>query len=90
MGVTLVGFIFVNIFINKKIETIVNTHNNEAVDKIKKIVGHKRFDELMDETRAHYDDFFGIVEDDNTEVLSGESLEENVVEEVETKEETEE
>ena len=24
----------------------------------------KHFEELMDETRAHYDDFFGIVEED--------------------------
>ena len=64
MGVTLVGFIISNMLINKKIDGIVNKHNSEAVEKIKNIVGHKHFEELMDETRAHYDDFFGIVEED--------------------------
>lgn len=63
MGATLVGFIIANMLINKKIDGIVNTHNSEAVEKIKNIVGHKHFEELMEETRAHYDDFFGIVED---------------------------
>ena len=63
MGATLVGFIISNMLINKKIDGIVNTHNSEAVEKIKNIVGHKHFEELMEETRAHYDDFFGIVED---------------------------
>lgn len=77
MGVTLVGFIIANMFINKKVDGIINKHNSEAVEKIKNIVGHKHFEELMDETRAHYDDFFGIVED-----------EEPVLEEIEPTEET--
>ena len=60
-------------FINKKIDGVVNKHNSEAVEKIKNIVGHKHFEELMDETRAHYDDFFGIVEDEEpTEEVSAE------------------
>jgi hypothetical protein len=67
MGGALIGFIIVNVVINKKIDSIVNKHNSEAVEKIKNIVGHKHFDELMDETRAHYDDFFGIVEEEATE-----------------------
>ena len=81
MGATLVGFIIANVFINRKVDTIVNKHNSEAVEKIKNIVGHKHFDELMDETRAHYDDFFGIVEDENVEETN------EVVEEVEEKQE---
>ena len=60
MGVVLVGFLFANVFLNKKLDSIVNKHNSEAVEKIKNIVGHKHFDELMEATRAHYDEFFGI------------------------------
>ena len=64
MGVTLVGFIVANVFVNKKVEKAVNTHNNTAVEKIKNIIGHKRFDELMDEQQKHYDDFFGITNEE--------------------------
>lgn len=63
MFATLIGFIIVNTVINKKVDTIVNKHNSIAVEKIKNIVGHDRFEELLDETRAHYDDFFGIEEE---------------------------
>ena len=67
--------------LDEKIDGIINQHNSEAVEKIKNIVGHKHFEELMDETRAHYDDFFGIVEEEN-------NVEENdVVEQETTKEE---
>lgn len=77
MGATLVGFIIANMLINKKIDSIINKHNAEAVEKIKNIVGHKHFEELMDETRAHYDDFFGIVEEEEVteEVPAGENHE---------------
>lgn len=60
MGVALVSFIIVNVVVNKKIDAIVSKHNSEAVEKIKNIVGHKHFDELMNEQQAHYDEFFGI------------------------------
>lgn len=76
MGVTLVGFIICNMVINKKIDGIINKHNSEAVEKIKNIVGHKHFEELMDETRAHYDDFFGIVEETEETVIDAENNEE--------------
>lgn len=76
MGGALIGFIIVNVVINKKIDSVVNKHNSEAVEKIKNIVGHKHFDELMDETRAHYDDFFGIVEEENVEVVEEEKKDE--------------
>ena len=74
MTVTLIGFIVANVFVNKKVEKILNKHNSEAVEKIKNIVGHKRFDELMDEQQAHYDDFFGITNEETTE---DEAVEEN-------------
>ena len=75
MGGTLFGFIIVNMVINRKIDGIVNKHNSESVEKIKNIVGHKHFDELMDETRAHYDDFFGITEEDVVEEIQEEKEE---------------
>ena len=67
MTVTLIGFIVANVFVNKKVEKILNKHNSEAVEKIKNIIGHKRFDELMDEQQAHYDDFFGITNEEPSE-----------------------
>lgn len=77
MGVTLVGFIVCNVIVNKKVEAVVNKENSEAVGKIKNIIGHKRFDELMDEQQAHYDEFFGINnEEENAEVVE-EPVEEN-------------
>ena len=74
MGAVLVTFIVVNVIVNKKVDNIVNTHNATAVEKIKNIIGHKRFDELMDEQQAHYDDFFGI---NNEEEVAEEVTEEN-------------
>lgn len=72
MAVSLVGFIVANVFVNKKVETVINKHNSEAVEKIKNIIGHKRFDELMDEQQAHYDDFFGINNEETVEEVSEE------------------
>lgn len=83
MGVTLVGFIVVNTVINKKVDAIINKHNSIAVEKIKNIVGHDRFEQLLDETRAHYDDFFGIEEEPETqteEVVDCEKTGEEVTE----------
>jgi hypothetical protein len=60
MGVLMVAFIIVNVIVNKKVDGYVNTHNSEAITKIKNIIGHKRFEELLDEQQAHYDEFFGI------------------------------
>ena len=84
MGVSLVGFIIVNTIVNKKVEKIVNDNNNIALEKIKNIIGHKRFEELLDEQQAHYDDFFHINDEvnetENVEVVSEEPTEE-VVEE---------
>lgn len=76
MGALLIGFIIVNVFVNKKIDKAVNTHNNEAIKRIKHIIGHKRFDELMEEQQAHYDEFFGINRDEEVEGLSEEVPEE--------------
>lgn len=85
MGAVLVAFIIVNVIVNKKIEGYVNKHNDEAIDKIKKIIGGKRFEELLNEQQAHYDEFFQIpAEDENTEVV------EEVTEEVVSEESTEE
>ena len=64
MGILMVAFIIVNFFVNKKVDGIVNKHNSEAINKIKHIIGHKRFEELMDEQQAHYDEFFGINNDE--------------------------
>ena len=57
---SLLAFVFVNIFVNKKIDKIINENNNIAVEKIKNIIGHKRFEELLDEQQAHYDEFFHV------------------------------
>ena len=81
MGVALVGFIVVNVIVNKKIDGIVNKHNSEALEKIKNIIGHNRFEELLNEQQAHYDEFFGI----NDEEVVEEATEE-VVEEVKNEE----
>lgn len=87
MGVVLVAFIIVNVIVNKKIDGYVNKHNDEAVDKIKKIIGAKRFEELLNEQQAHYDEFFQIppdeevVEETNNEVVE-ETNNEEVTEEV--------
>ena len=67
MGTALVTFIVVNVVVNKKIDKIVSTNNTEAVEKIKNIVGHKRFEELLNEQQAHYDEFFGINEEEVVE-----------------------
>ena len=74
MGATLIGFIVVNTVINRKVDSIINKHNSIAVEKIKNIVGHDHFEELLDETRAHYDDFFGI--NDEVEEVTEETVEE--------------
>ena len=63
MGVCLLGFIVVNVLVNKKVEKIVNENNSIAVEKIKNIIGHKRFEELLDEQQAHYDEFFHVNEE---------------------------
>lgn len=73
-SVLFVAFIIVNFLVNKKIDKIINEHNSEAVAKIKNIIGHKRFEELMDEQQAHYDEFFGI--NDEEEVVEENPTEE--------------
>ena len=76
MAVSLVAFIIVNVLVNKKIEKIINDNNSIAVEKIKNIIGHKRFEELLDEQQAHYDEFFHVNEDaTETEVIEGSSEE---------------
>lgn len=81
MAVTLVSFIVVNVFVNKKIDSIVNKNNSEAIEKIKNIIGHKRFDELLNEQQAHYDDFFGINNEEENETVVEEAVEETSSEE---------
>lgn len=76
IGAVLVAFIVVNVVVNKKIDKAVNKYNSEAVDRIKKIIGHKRFDELMDIQQAHYDEFFGINQEEENEVVENPSNEE--------------
>ena len=66
MAVLLLAFIVVNVFVNRKIDSAVNKFNSEAVEKIKNIVGHKHFDELVDIQQAHYDEFFGITHEEET------------------------
>ena len=81
MAVTLVSFIVVNVFVNKKIDSIVNKNNSEAIEKIKNIIGHKRFEELLNEQQAHYDDFFGINNEEENETVVEEAVEETSSEE---------
>ena len=82
MGVSLVGFIVVNVLVNKKVEKIINENNSIAIEKIKNIIGHKRFEELLDEQQKHYDDFFHVNEEvpaeETEDVTALESLEEVV------------
>lgn len=85
MAVCFLGFIAVNIFVNKKIEKIVNDNNSIAVEKIKNIIGHKRFEELLDEQQAHYDEFFHV----NDEPVVEEAPAEEVVAEIEENTSTE-
>ena len=66
MAVLLLAFIIVNVFVNRKIDSAINKFNSEAVEKIKNIVGHKHFDELVDIQQAHYDEFFGITHEEET------------------------
>lgn len=60
MGGSFLAFVIANILVNKKIDKIINENNNIAVEKIKNIIGHKRFEELLDEQQAHYDEFFHV------------------------------
>jgi hypothetical protein len=83
MVAVLVAFIVVNVIVNKKIDGYVNKHNDEAIDKIKKIIGGKRFEELLNEQQAHYDEFFQIpAEEESTEDAALEVNEEVVSEEI--------
>ncbi len=78
MAITLVGFIIVNVVVNKKVDSIVNKHNDEAIGKIKNIIGHKRFEDLLNEQQAHYDEFFGINDEEEVPAdLTEEVVEEN-------------
>lgn len=83
MGVSLVAFIIVNVIVNKKVESIVNTNHVALIEKIKNIVGHERFEELLDIQQSHYDDFFHVNEEVVDEV-QGELVEpvENSTEDV--------
>lgn len=74
MAAVLVVFIVGNVFINKKIDKLINSSNNIAVEKIKGIIGHKRFDELMEAQRVYYDKFFGIEEEPAEEDKTPESI----------------
>ena len=76
IGAVLIAFIVVNVIVNKKIDKAVNKHNNEAINRIKHIIGHKRFDELMEVQQAHYDEFFGIDHEEEVEEVQEESVEE--------------
>ena len=77
MGVALVAFIVVNVIVNKKIDSIVSKNNSEAIEKIKNIIGHNRFEELLNDQQAHYDEFFGINnEEESTEEVVEEQVEE--------------
>ena len=91
MGVSLVGFIIINVFVNKKVEKIINDNNNIAVEKIKNIIGHDRFDELLEEQQKHYDDFFNINQETETPeevaVLGSEEVVEEKTEENSSSEE---
>ena len=80
MGVSLVGFIIVNVVVNKKVEKIVNDNNSIAVEKIKNIIGHKRFEELLDEQQKHYDDFFHVNDDAPVEEVEAIESSEEVLE----------
>ena len=76
MAVVLIVFVISNVIINRKIDNIIQTSNANAVEKIKNIVGHKHFDELMEAQRVYYDKFFGIEEDETEETPTEEVSEE--------------
>ena len=89
IGVVMVGFIAVNVLTNRKIDKIINTANDKAVEDIKMVVGHDRFDFLMKDQQTYYDEFFHIEPEEEApqeENQEGESLEapqEEVQQEVE-------
>ncbi len=65
--------------VNKKLGLL----NAEAVAEIKKHMGEKRFERLLDDQRSYMDEYFKYDEEDNTEVV------EEVNEEVASEEKTE-
>ena len=67
IGAILVGFIVCNVLTNKKIDKVIRTANEKAIDDIKHVVGEKHFDELMDAQQAYYDEFFHIEDDEQEE-----------------------
>lgn len=82
----LIVFLIMNMIINKKIDNMINTLNVEAVDKIKKIIGAKKFESLLDAQRSYIDEFFGYTDEDFEDdlVVEGEvETEDDVVESVE-------
>lgn len=60
----LVVFLIMNMIINKKIDNMINALNIEAVDKIKSIIGAKKFESLLDSQRSYIDEFFGYTDAD--------------------------
>jgi len=91
MGAILVVFIAGNVIVNKKIDNLINGENKKAVDAIKGIVGHERFDEIMDNQRAYYDKLYAVPDDtqvENKEEVK-EEAEENKIEEVKEEKENE-
>lgn len=83
MGALLVAFVICNTVINRKIDGIISKHNDIAVNKIKNIVGHKRFEELQHAQQTHYDEFFNIPEEERVKPEEESEVEEVV--EVENK-----
>ena len=75
MGVVIVGFFAVTFIANKKLDNLVTVENNAALEDIKNIVGHKHFDELMDEQQKYYDKFFGLDQQEENKEEEVESLE---------------
>lgn len=75
LAATFIVFVIGNIFVNKKVNNIVNTHNSQSVEKIKNIVGHKHFEELLEAQRTYYEKFFHYDEPVEEEALEEEPAE---------------
>lgn len=55
-----IGYIISTMVVRKRVDSAINRHNQEAIEKIKNIVGHEKFQSLLEKQRTYYDQFFNI------------------------------
>ncbi len=76
-------FILIIFFVRHRVNKKVSEANKESVDKIKNILGEKRFARLLEDQRSYIDEFFKYNEEQNNEevldnnVESAEALDNN-------------